>query len=292
MKKHKVAIIGAGRVGTALAVLLHRRGYAIAGVASRTLTSAKRCANLTGCRLTTTQPSEAARAGETILITTPDGVIRKVSEQIARKGGFKKGDLVIHASGALDSDELRAAKQKRALTLSMHPVQSFANVRSAVENLPGSYFGLEGEENAVERGRKLVKDLDGKAIVIPKGAKTLYHAAACVLSNYLVSLVDLSLKLYERVGIPREKALPMLLPLVEGTIANVKRVGIPSALTGPIERGEVEVLREQLSSIRARAPELLEVFSELAQYTLQLAKEKGDLTREKASQLRKLLKGG
>ena len=290
MNKGKVAIIGAGRVGTALAVLLRRQGYPIAAVASRTLASAQRCAELTECELLTTSPSEAAKAAEIIFITVPDGEIRAVCEAIARGGGFKKGDLVIHTSGALDSDELSSAKERAALILSMHPVQSFSEPESAIENLPGSYFGLEGEEEAVERGKVIVKDLDGKAVMISREAKALYHAAACVVSNYLVGLLDLSLTIYEKAGIAREKAIEVLLPLAKGTIANVESLGVPSALTGPIERGEVEIIRRQMASINDRAPELLGVFRDLVRYTLGVAKEKGTLTREKVEELTQLLK--
>lgn len=292
MKRDKIAIIGAGRVGTALAVSLHQRGYPVVGVASRTLASAKRCGELTGCTLITTSPSEAAQPGSTIFITTPDGVIGKVCQEVAQGGAFKKGDLVVHASGSLDSGELISAREKEALTLSMHPVQSFTDLQSAIENLPGSYFGLEGEEEAIERGKELVAHLDGRAVVIAKGGKALYHAAACVASNYLISLVHLSLKLYEKAGIPKEEGSKMLLPLIDGTTANAARLGIPSALTGPIDRGDAEILRHQLSAIRDKAPEVLRTFTELAAYTLEVAEGKGTLTAERTEELRELLKKG
>ncbi len=291
MKKANVSIIGAGRVGTALAVLLHQRGYVIAGVASRTLASAKRCAGLAACDLVTTDLAEAAKVGTIIFITTPDRVIKRVCEQVARAGGFEQGDLVIHTSGSLSSSELAPAEERGALILSMHPVQSFADLDSALDHLSGSYFGLEGDKDAVERGRRLVEDLKGRAVVISKEVKPIYHAAACAASNYLVALVGLALELYEQAGIPEEDRLRMLLPLIKGTVSNVEKAGVPAALTGPIDRGDAEVLRQQYSSIEDRAPELLSPFAELTRYTIGIAREKGSLSDEKAAELLKQLNG-
>ena len=84
---------------------------------------------------------------------------------------------------------------------------------------------------------RMVEMLGGIPLTIPTSMKPLYHAAACVACNYYITLVEVAVEMLEHSGVPREQALPALLPLLQGTLANIARVGVPGALTGPIDRG-------------------------------------------------------
>ncbi|MCH7761193.1 DUF2520 domain-containing protein [candidate division TA06 bacterium] len=309
--KKKVAIIGAGRVGTALGLALKEKGYPIVGVASRTLQSARRGARLLKKRadmkvrpyiqspLFTTKVSEAVRDAQIVFITTPEREIKKVVKELALGKRNLRETLVIHTSGALGVEVLNPLKKVgMPLLLAMHPIQTFSNQRSAISNqqLKGCYFGLEGEGKAVRLGKKIVKDLGGIPIVIPKESRVLYHTSASIASNYLVTLIDLALRAYEEIGIPQKKGFKMLLPLIQGTLENIEILGIPGALTGPIERGEVEILSRQLNALkkvgasRHGGSVSLPLFIELGRRTLKLTKLKGGLSSKAEREIGRLLK--
>ena len=269
-----VVIIGPGKVGQALAALLPRVGYDVRGLFGRAADLA------------------TAAAAEVVFITTPDRAIAGVAEAVAGRGGFRPGQVVAHTSGALSSEVLAPARQSGAATLSMHPLQTFASVETAVRVLPGSTFVLEGDPEGLSVGREVAQRLGGRAWEISPAAKSVYHAAACIASNYLVTLVDAAVRLWERTGLPREEAIPALLPLLRGTVDSVAAVGVPGALTGPVERGELEVLRGHLQGIAQQVPELLELYANLGEYTAQVAHEKGRLGDGQVQEVRSLMKEG
>lgn len=278
----KVAVIGAGRVGTAFALRLKEKGYPVVAVASRSPASAGRLAEMTGAKACGAE--EAARAGELVLLTTPDGVIAVVAEEISREGGFCPGQFVAHASGALPAAVLSLARQAGAAVFSLHPLQSFATPELAADRLPGSYFTFEGDADALPLARRLVADLDGILFELDAAAKPLYHAAACVASNYLVTLLGLVLTLAERAGLPRDGIFPAFLPLIQGTLQNVGAVGPVTGLTGPVARGDVETIRQHARAMERDAWELYRV---LGLHTVKLARRKG-LSPETARELEKI----
>ncbi|HLS91304.1 MAG TPA: Rossmann-like and DUF2520 domain-containing protein [Limnochordia bacterium] len=290
-----VAIIGAGRVGTAIGALLHRRGHPIRGVVRRTHEKAEEAVRLIGAGTPTTDPVEGARGAEIILITVPDGAIHDMAAVLGAGLDFGPAHLLIHTSGALPADALRAPGTERALLLSLHPIQTIAHPGSA-EQLAGSAFGLEGEPEAIARGRELVAAMGGVALVIKPGQKALYHAASCVASNYLVALVEASLELFELAGIPKREALKAVGGLLQGTIDNLERLGIPGALTGPIERGDVETIRRHLKALGRIGEEkvrgrLKALYRTLGLETLHVAAQKPGGLTERHRAIRDLLMG-
>lgn len=284
----RVGIIGAGAVGTGMGLLLSRRGYTITGVASRTLASAERAAARLNCPVFA-DPETVARRSEVVFITTTDRAIGPVAAAIAARGGFRSGQTVIHMSGSLTSAVLDPARQAGALALALHPLQSCADADRAVANLPGSVFSLEGDREALPLGERLVNDLGGEYFIISPEAKPLYHAAACVASNYLVSLVDLSYRLMQAAGMTPAMAARALAPLIEGTWGNIKEKGVPWALTGPIARGDAATIAGHLQAMAARAPELEEIYRALGRYTIGVAGRKGSLDARGAALLGRLL---
>ena len=283
-----LAVIGAGRVGTALALALQEKGYTVAGVCCRRRESASLAAERLGCRYTL-QPEKIARGAQIVLITTPDHSIEAVCRGLASAGGIFPGQVVLHASGAHSSSILSAARERGAAVLSMHPLQTFPSVEAGVRNLEGSYFTLEGDREALEAGFAMVKAMGGHALTIPTEMKPLYHAAACVACNYFVSLVDLALKMMQEAGVSCELTLPALLPLITGTLANIEKVGVPAALTGPIDRGESGTIKAHLDAIETAMPEAAGLYRLLAIYTADVAKRKGTLDSQTWQEIMELV---
>ncbi|MDN5345184.1 MAG: hypothetical protein PWQ18_1298 [Clostridia bacterium] len=287
----RVGIIGAGAVGTGMGILLRQRGYNIVGVASRTMASARRAAARLACPAFA-RPEEVARLAEVVFLTTGDQAIEPVAAALAARGGFHAGQTVIHMSGSLTSAILDPARRAGALALSLHPLQSCADADRAVANLPGSVFSLEGDDEALALGKRLVTELGGEYFLISPAAKPLYHAAACVASNYLVSIVDLSRRLMQAAGMEPGMAARALAPLIEGTLANINDKGIPQALTGPIARGDFATIKDHLEAIDATVPELGAIYRLLGRYTAVLAGRKGSIDASKVARFERLLAAG
>ncbi len=289
MNKPKIAIVGAGKVGSALALLLSRKGYPVAGVASRSISSARRVAVELSVPATD-QPEEVTAGADVVFITTPDREIARVAGQINDRGGFRHGQVVFHTSGAHPADEVGAARLSGALAASLHPLQSFADVKMTMENLPGSYFALEGDEGTLALAEQIVLDLDGRSFSIAAVDKPLYHAAACIASNYLVSLMHFATGLYSRFGLSREEAFEALYPLVQGTIKNIRQVGPAAALTGPVARGDGTTLEGHLEVFKEVGPQEMELYCKLGLYTVRVALEKGSIDAAQGEKLTGIFK--
>lgn len=287
--KREITIIGAGVIGCAIGFLLKKAGHEVLGIISRTEESAKRGAAFVGCQLYSAGDYGLAAKADTIFITTPDRAIGEVCQELARSAHLKDGAIVVHMSGALPASVLAPASGSGALLLSLHPLQTFAEVSEAVKSLPGSYFTIEGDSEALSHGRLIVADLGGLAIEITPEAKPLYHAGACAASNYLVSLVDFALEFFRAMNLSKQEALKALLPLIKGTLNNIEKMGIPQALTGPISRGDCETVRMHLEAIEAKAPGLGPLYRELGLRALKLGLEKGSLSQDDAQRLRSML---
>ena len=101
-----------------------------------------------------------------------------------------------------------------------------------------------------------------------------------MVSNYLVTVLDLGMKLLESTGIPPSMATRALMPLVHGTINNVENIGIPRALTGPIARGDISTINKHLDCMEEMAPELVKLYTLLGSYTAPIAREKGTIDEQ------------
>ena len=113
----------------------------------------------------------------------------------------------------------------------------------------------------------------------------LYHAGAVAVSNYFVALVHYGLKFYQALGADRKEALKAVLPLIKGTLHNIETLGIPDALTGPIMRGDAETVQDHLAAMQQRSPDLIGLYKELARQTVEVARDKGSIDRQKADEL-------
>jgi len=280
-----VGFIGAGTVGTALAVRLRGRGYSVAAVASRTRASADRLAGMVdGCRAYDAAQAVADIA-DLVFITTPDGVIPQIAAQVK----WHAGQGVVHCSGADSLNILAPATDHGALRGGFHPLQTFATVAYAIENIPGSTFALEADEPLLGNLKEMAAALGGHWIVLKPGDKVAYHAAAVLACNYMITLVKMATDLWKTFGVSTPEATQALLPLLRGSLNNLNNVGLPNSLTGPIARGDTGTVQKHLVALQERAPELLPAYEELGRQTIPIALAKGKIDKEKANELNAIL---
>jgi predicted short-subunit dehydrogenase-like oxidoreductase (DUF2520 family) len=292
MKKRQLnnfAIIGAGMVGTAIGHLLKNAGYKIVAIADESSTALRRAQSYTGGKAYR-KPQEVLREAGCILITTPDDIISSVCKDIARSP-LIRGKYIFHMSGAGGLDLLEPAKKAGAAVASIHPLQSFSSIDNAVQNIPSSYFGITADTKARKQAETIVLALGGKPIYISARQKPLYHAAACVASNYLVSLLNTVESIYQSIGISEKDAKKAYLPLIYGSLKNIELSGSIQALTGPIARGDAGTIQKHVDAINANLPQYASLYSSLGLVTVNLARKKGTLNLRQAKKISDILKG-
>ncbi|HET9249670.1 MAG TPA: Rossmann-like and DUF2520 domain-containing protein [Actinomycetota bacterium] len=267
-----LAIVGAGRVGTSLAVLWQRAGHGIVGVAGGPATPERAARFLPGVPVH--GAVEAAEGAEVVVIATPDAAIAAVCEEMAQAGALGSANAVVHASGATGLDALGAAASVGVPTLSVHPLQTCPTVEAAVRAIPGAAFAVTAlDEGGFALGERLARDAGGRPFRLADDRKPLYHAAAVFASNYVVTVTALAEELERAAGVP--DPIGALTPLQEATLANVYRVGPAEALTGPAVRGDAITLQRNLEALAEHVPDAVRPYVALADLALALAERAG-----------------
>jgi len=289
MKKNDtptIGFIGAGTTGTALAVRLAQHGYHVIAVSSRSLTSAEKLAGRVSDCKAYNGAQEVADIAQLVFITTPDDTISKIAAEVQ----WHRGQSVVHCSGAHSIDILEPAKQLGANTGCFHPLQTFASVDQAIENIPGSTFAIEAEETLSSTLKEMATVLEGDWVILKAGDKVLYHAAAVFACNYLVTLVKLATDLWQTFDVSPSQATKALMPLLKGTLSNIENVGLPNCLTGPIARGDLGTISRHIESLEKQATPLLSIYKELGLQTIPIALAKGKIDSQRAEELKALLR--
>lgn len=272
-----LAVVGAGRVGTAMAVLLARAGHRVRAVAGGEATRERAARHLPGVPVL--PPEDAARGAELVLIGTPDAAIEPVCTSLARAGALSAGQAVAHLSGATGLAALGAAEALGAEVLSIHPLQTCPDVETAVARIPGAAIGVTARTpEGYALGERLAREVGGRPFRLEDAVKPVYHAAAVFASNYLVTLTALAAEL-ERIA-RLEDPMAALEPLQLATLENVTRLGPEGALTGPAVRGDAVTVETNLRGLAEHAPWAIPVYVALADLALELATRAGRLRPE------------
>jgi len=287
----KVAIIGAGVLGTSLGILLRRVGYEIVAVCSPNRRSAQDARQLIGAGDVVGDNGLAALGADLVILAVPDRAIASVAIEVSAGGALKRGAIVAHCAGGLPAGVLSGVVAAGGSRGSLHPLQSFADVDTAVRMLPETFFFLEGDREAVDVLRSVVIALNGRPVEIKGADKALYHAGAAAASNFLVTLVNYAVTLLFQAGVPKDAALAALLPLIKGTVSNLEAVGLPDALTGPIARGDLGTVKRHLRALETMPGDMARLYRQLARKTIEVALAKGSLEHEDAEKLLAILGG-
>ena len=267
--------MGAGRAGTALAVLWRAAGHRIAAVAGRDATAERATRYLPGVPVL--DAPEAARDSEIVIVAVPDDVILSTVRALTDAGAIRDGQWVAHLSGATPMSALDAARRAGARRLGLHPLQTFPDVNSALERVPGCAIAIGADdEEGSSLGERLAEDLGGRPFRLADDDRALYHAAAVFASNYLIATTWIAEELLGLAGVPDPAAA--LAPLQQATMANVTGEGPGRALTGPAVRGDAGTIERNLDALARSAPWAVGAYVEMARVALDLAVRSGRLT--------------
>jgi predicted short-subunit dehydrogenase-like oxidoreductase (DUF2520 family) len=284
------SIVGAGRLGTTLAAALVRRGWKAELIVDKDARAARESRRIIGQGRTAAALRARARPGGVVFVTVPDGAVGRVAAGLARSGVPWSGRAVFHTSGLLPARLLAALAGRGALTASLHPVQSFPRKNAPPSIFKGVTWGVEGGPAGVKAASEVVRALGGSVLLLAEEDKPLYHAACVLASNAHVALEWTAAGLLGAAGIGEKTAAGMLLPLAQGTLQNVKDLGLEKALTGPILRGDVATVGKHLEALRTD-PAAREVYLVLGRQILELAVKRG-LGAGRIRPMKRLLEGG
>lgn len=276
-----IAIVGLGRVGTALAVLLWRQGFCDLRVCDHNPSKIKLLMELLdGPVENCSTPAEAATGADLVLLAVQDRYIYDIARSLAESDTIqdKRGRYFLHLSGSLTSSVLEPLALKGAYTFSLHPLQSVADAAGGIKVLAGSYFSFEGDERAFPVAATLVKACGGKLVRLAADDKVLYHASAVVASNFFIALEEMAITMMAGIGVDAETARRMLLPLIRGSFENLERVSPARALTGPIARGDDQTVAAHLAALEKKFPDYISAYRQLAGLNVDLAIQQGKLT--------------
>lgn len=268
-------IIGPGRAGRTLGRLLAGAGACLPQdlLSAEVATAEAAAAFIGGGRAVRALPD--MRPARLWQLTPPDGAIAATAAALADAGLVHAGDVVFHCSGALSSAVLAPLAAQGALTASVHPLKSFADPAAAAQSFAGTWCTVEGDAAALALLRPLFEGLGAQLAAIDAAGKTLYHAASVLVCNDLVALMEAGLRVYEQAGIERATAQRMMEPLVRETLDNVFSLGTPRALTGPVARGDAEVVARQLAALEGFDPQIAAAYRALNAVALELARAQG-----------------
>ena len=257
-----LSIVGAGRVGRALGRRLRERGWKIGAVVTRSMASSRRAVRAIGGGQARTAIFTDVWLARIILITTPDSAVAQVAADLARAAGPElRGKVVLHTSGALDSRVLSPLKAAGAAVGTMHPLQSFSGV--GVPPLEGKVFAIEGDATAVRAARSLIRSLDGLPVQISSSSKPRYHAAATMAAGHVLAVMEAAVRLLMDIGMKRREATRALMPLTNQVLANFERLGPRLAWTGPLSRGDYDVIASHLTALHEFRPEYEDAYDSL-----------------------------
>ena len=239
----KIGIIGAGRVGCSIGKYLRTKDIELAGYYDVDSAAAKEAAEFTRTE-SFDSLKQLADQSQIIFITTPDSFIIPVWEQL--KGLSLRNQIICHCSGALSSDSFSGRESMSVSCCSIHPMLPFSNKFSSYQQLEHAFFTVEGHPHAVQVITDLLTSYGNEVCRIDAAAKPEYHAAASILSNQVIAVLDTGYRLLEDCGFSRKKAVAATAALVRQNIENVLSQGCVHALTGPIERGDVATVEKHL----------------------------------------------
>jgi predicted short-subunit dehydrogenase-like oxidoreductase (DUF2520 family) len=285
----KFSVIGAGRLGTALAFALTRRGWELEVIADRDPAAAREARRIIGRGVATKDMRRAVRGATVIFLCVPDDAVEGAARKLAAMATDWTGRTVFHASGLLPAAALEALRRKGARVAALHPVQSFPEKKGSARLFRGVVWTVEGDREAVRLGMSIARKLGGRAMRLPGDSKPLYHAACSLASNALVALEAAAAELLAGAGLGRRSAARVLWPLVQGTLQNVKKLGWERALTGPVARGDARTVRRHLEALGTRRLESV-IYRALAVKAVELAARSG-LAPGRVRALKRLLEG-
>jgi predicted short-subunit dehydrogenase-like oxidoreductase (DUF2520 family) len=253
IKKNKnVIIIGAGKIAHSIVPALQKSGYNITVIISRKIESAKLLAVKFGTGNYSDKLTEIYTGGGIVLLCVPDNRIKATAKELSNlKLRFSKF-IFVHLSGAYDISCLNSLQKKNGQTASLHIMQTFPSKRRV--KLTGCYAAVETDSKEAEKILfDLAKDISLKPFRLKSNTKEFYHLAGVFASNFLAGNLFAAETAFNKTGNINTNFFEVITPIVYSTLANIKKTGAVNALSGPIERGDIQTIKKHLAVLKKDA---------------------------------------
>ena len=238
----KVGFIGAGKVGCSLGDYFRHNGIPVVGYISRTQAKAGGAALEQRRYIDTID--KLLTICDVLFLTVPDDAIADVWEQI--RTSPIQGKYICHCSGSLSSAVLSGIRETGAYGYSIHPMFPFKSKKTAYEDLRHALFTVEGDSCHIQEVKALIRHCGNPVVEIHREDKPSYHAAAVFASNLMVGLMEEAVQLLMQCGFERKEAMAALKPLAVSNLENIFEAGTRDALTGPVERHDLQTVKKHL----------------------------------------------
>lgn len=258
-------------------MLLERAGHPVVAASGRDGSRERVARHLPSTAFT--GHANAARSAEVVILGVIDDLIEPTAAALAAAGALGPSRTVIHLSGSTSLAALDAAAKAGSRVLSLHPLQSFPDVETGIDRLPGSGIAVTARSEEDEAfGEALARDVGGVPFRLADMVKPLYHAAAVFASNYLVTVEAVAERLMRAAGV--DDPMPLLAPLARTVFDRTVALGPVTALTGPAVRGDTGTLERNLKALTADDAGAAAAYVALARVAARLAAEGDRLAAE------------
>ena len=283
----RIGFVGAGQVGTALAVAFARADWPVTAVASRDEERRRRFTELVPGTRGFAEPNAVLDDADLIFLTVPDDAVAATAARLS----LYSGQALVHTSGALPASVLQPAMAAGTSLGSFHPLVAFADLERGLAALPGATIALEGDATLLPLLAELAASIGAQPVTLPPGTKSAYHAAAAMAAGGAVALIDVVARIAQESGFDEQTALSVYLPLTRQALANAESLGIAQSLTGPFLRGDAGTIADHLDFLKRTAPEALPVYLAIARRELEITRRRATLDDEQLARLERLLDG-
>ena len=253
-----IGFIGAGKVGFSLGKYFASKGIQLSGYYSKSNQSAFKASEFTNSNYYTSIEN-LVKDSDMIFITTPDDEIYNIWKKISSLN--LKNKIICHTSGSLSSKIFSDAYNSEASKYSIHPMFPFSDKYETYKNLNDTYFSIEGDKDNIDKIKNLFNLTGNKFFIIDSEQKSLYHLANVVVSNFVLSLIDIGTNYLKQCNFDKNEAIEALMPLIMSNINNIMQNGIENSLTGPIERNDLGTIKHHLDVIPDKDKVLYKILS-------------------------------
>lgn len=286
-----VACLGPGRVGSALSRALAGLGFPIVAVGGGSAAAADRLARELETEVVVEPYSGLGERARLVLVTTPDRSLTDVARGLARSADMKQGACLVQTSATEPAEILRPAAGGRdgVLCLSFHPLKPFPDRERGLPYFKEIIIGIEGDGDARLLGHSLARLLHGYPLDVSTCDKAVYHAVGVMAFTGVMALAWAAEQVARGLELDQTFIDRGILPSMSAAVEAVKTLGLPEGLTGPISRGDAEVVSRHMMMLSERFPELVPIYREVALLNLRMVEEGGGLGEEAVERLRQAL---
>lgn len=282
--KPSIGFIGAGRVGFTLGRYFSENGLNLRGFYSRNRSNSLEAAKFTNS-VCYNICEDLIKECDIIFITVSDGAIKEVAENI---DVCVKNKIFCHCSGAMSSAVFSKLEDAGAFGYSVHPIFAINDKQNSYKEISKAFFTIEGNKKHIDDVKIIFERLGNRIQIIEADKKIKYHSAAVMASNLVIGLYMSAVDTLVQCGFDKANAIEALIPLFMNNAINVQKYGPKDALTGPVDRLDVETVSKHIEVLD---DDVLEVYKKLSKKLVEIVREKGLYENEKIKEMEDILNG-